>query len=125
MASLQSLTEVIVKFRDERDWAQFHTPKNLAAAISIEAAELQETMLWKNQEEIEELVKSPSALARIGEEIADVCIYGILLAHSLGIDLERAIESKIAQNAQRYPVELARGNSKKHSELFKMHSEAD
>jgi NTP pyrophosphatase (non-canonical NTP hydrolase) len=114
--SLDSLTETIVRFRDERDWEQFHTPKNLAAALSVEVAELQETMLWKTDDEVDELLKDPSGRQRVAHEIADILIYAMLMAQATHIDPAEAIRSKLEENAIKYPVDKARGNAKKYTE---------
>lgn len=111
--SLQTLTEAIVAFRDERDWEQFHTPQNLAAAISIEAAELQELHLWGD----ESSATSRQDLDRASEEIADVLIFALLYCHQCGINPEEAIRRKLELNRERYPVEQSRGRSVKHTEL--------
>lgn len=111
--SLQSLTEAIVAFRDERDWEQFHTPKNLAAAISIEAAELQELYLWED----ESSAASKQDLDPASEEVADVLIFALLFCHQRGINPEEAIRRKLELNRARYPVEQSRGRSVKHTEL--------
>lgn len=104
---MNELIERIIKFRDERDWAQFHTPENLTKSIVIEAAELLEHFQWDN-----EFVKN-----EVTEELADVMIYCILLADRLNIDIQEAISDKLDKNGQKYPVEKAKGNSKKYNEL--------
>lgn len=91
-------------FRDERDWQQFHYPKDLAAAISIEAAELQELFLWKGQESAEQVQEDTNRMSDIADEVADVAIYLFLLANALDIDLKEAIDRKIKKNAVKYPV---------------------
>jgi dCTP diphosphatase len=111
---LLELRDRLRLFARERDWEQFHTPKNLAAALSVEAAELLEHFQWS---------ASPAAdltgtkRAEIGDEIADVLIYLVRFADVLAIDVESATEAKLAKNALKYPVELARGKSAKHSDL--------
>ena len=113
----QSLLEDVRRFRDERDWSQFHTPKNLAAAIAIEAAELQERFLWKTDAEIDRDMKTAAKKAGVAEELADVLMFALLLADRLGIDVGQAIVDKLAANAKKYPVALARGNARKYTEL--------
>jgi dCTP diphosphatase len=113
----QSLLEDLRRFRDERDWSQFHTPKNLAAAIAIEAAELQERFLWKTDAEIDRDLKTAAKKAGVAEELADVLMFALLLADRLGIDVGQAIVDKLAANAKKYPVALARGNARKYTEL--------
>jgi len=117
---VDSLTETvaaIVAFRDERDWAQFHTPRNLAAALAIEAAELQEVMLWKSDQEIDALLAEPQRRHKLQEELGDVLIFALLLSQSCGIDPLKAVQQKLAVNAAKYPVGKARGVSTKYTEL--------
>ena len=104
--------EILVKlrqFRDERDWAQFHNPKDLALALSIEAAELNEQFLWKQPEQANH--------ERVQEELADVLLYAFQLADLYGWDIPQLMQQKIAQNAEKYPADKARGNATKHTEL--------
>ena len=108
MPVFQGLTEKLVAFRDARDWAQFHTPKNLSGSICIEAAELLEVMQWAEGPSAKEAALEKRS--RIQEEVADVAIYTLLLCHELDIDLEAAILSKLALNEERYPV--ARENTR-------------
>ena len=115
--SIRDLLAEIIRFRDERDWGRFHTPKNVAAAVSIEAGELQELMLWKTDKEIRDFVSTLKGKRRFEEEIADVLIFALLLCHEVGIDPAVAIQRKIAQNAKKYPVALAKGNATKYSEF--------
>lgn len=107
----------ITAFRDERDWAQFHTPKNLAAALAIEAAELQELMLWRTDAEVEELVSSKAHHGRLSDEAADVLIYALLFCRASGIDPAAAIRFKLRKNAEKYPIELAKGKADKYDRL--------
>ena len=113
----QALLGEARRFRDARDWSQFHTPKNLAAAIAIEAAELQERFLWKTDKEIERDLKDDAKRDAVVEEVADVFLLTLLLADRLEIDVGKAIADKLAANKQKYPVALARGNARKYSEL--------
>ena len=117
MDSWQDLTAAIRRFRDQRDWSQFHTPKNLAAAIAIEAAELQEQFLWKTDKEIDRNLKGGPKREAVVEEIADVLMFALLLADRLDIDVAKAITNKLAANELKYPVALARGNARKYTEL--------
>ena len=116
-SSLADLVAAVCRFRDARDWTQFHTPKNLAAAVAIEAAELQERFLWKTDAEVDRELADPAKLAGVAEEIADVVMFAMLLGDRLGIDLAEAISAKLAANEQKYPVQLARGNARKYTEL--------
>ena len=115
--TLAELVATVCRFRDARDWAQFHTPKNLAAATAIEAAELQERFLWKTDAEVDQDLADAAKKAGVAEEIADVVMFAMLLADRLGIDLAEAIAAKLAANEQKYPVKLARGNARKYTEL--------
>ena len=106
MATIEELTETIVKFRDERDWAQFHNAKDLSLALSIEAAELNQLFLWKSPEE--------ANVEKIKEELADVLNYALLIANKYNFDVAQIILDKIEKNAQKYPVEKAKGTAKKY-----------
>jgi NTP pyrophosphatase (non-canonical NTP hydrolase) len=112
---MQDTIAKVLKFRDERDWQQFHDPKSLAASISIEAAELLELFQWLTPDEARRQVAEKRE--RVTEEIADVAIYLIELADVAGIDLAAAIEAKLEKNAARYPVEKSRGVWTKYSDL--------
>ena len=112
---LDSLTAAIVAFRDDRDWAQFHNPKDLALSLVLEAGEVLEHMQWANGEALAQRLHERKEA--VGEELSDVLYYTLLLAHDLGIDLSGAFAAKMAKNAQKYPVEKARGSSKKYTEL--------
>jgi dCTP diphosphatase len=102
-------------FRDERDWAQFHNPKDMAIAISIEASELLEHFLWKTTEESEQRVQEKRA--EISDEIADIAVYLLELADNLNIDLAHAIKNKMKKNAAKYPVDKSKGSHVKYTEL--------
>lgn len=112
--TLQEITEKIRRFRDERDWAQFHNPKDMAIAISLEASELLEHFLWKRPEELDERIAERRP--EIESEIADIAIYLTELSDSLGIDLLKAMEDKIRINGEKYPADRVRGSSKKYTE---------
>ncbi len=109
MTTLADLTRALLDFRDERDWAQFHNPKDLATALSIESAELLELYLWKDAPEADP--------ARVREELADVFAYALLLAHHYDVDVAEIMRNKLRINAERYPVDKARGNATKYDEL--------
>ena len=109
---MQRALAALLAFRDERDWKQFHDPKNLACALSIEAAELNELFLWKNATESRE-----ADVERVREEVADVLAYALLLCNEFDIDPEAAVLDKVAANATKYPVDLARGTSAKYTDL--------
>jgi dCTP diphosphatase len=112
---LELIQRRIRDFRDQRDWMQFHNPKNLAISVVLEATELLEHFQWKTAEESE--AHALSAREEIADEVADVAIYLVELADNLGIDLEQAIIKKLNKNATKYPAEKARGNAKKYTEL--------
>ena len=112
--TIAELTDKIRAFRDARDWAQFHKPNDMAAAVAIEAAELQEHFLWKTHEEsAEHLVRHGDEVA---EEMADIAIYLMLMADDAGIDLGQAIETKLVINEKRYPADKARGRNNKYTD---------
>lgn len=113
----EPLLTLLRKFRDDRDWSQFHNPKDLAAAIAIEAGELQELFLWKTKDEVAAELASPPRRQAVVDELADVLICTLLLADSLGIDIDRAVRDKTAVNAKKYPVSRARGTARKYTEL--------
>ena len=105
----KEITAALLKFRDERDWAQFHNPKDLALALNIEAAELLELFLWKNAED--------ANVDKIKEELADVFSYALLLAEKYNLDVKQIILDKITLNDAKYPVDKAKGTAKKYNEL--------
>ncbi len=115
--SLKHITERLIEFRDARDWRQFHSLKDLIISLNLEAAELLELTQWKSSDAVEAMPASPSAKARLEEECADVLLYLLLIADHAGIDLPQAAEAKIQVNEQKYPVEKARGNATKYSDL--------
>lgn len=115
MNEYEKLINEIENFRVERDWKQFHTPKNLAISLALEAAEVLEHFQWKNDQQIEEyVVKSKEEL---GDEVADVFIYLMLLSNDLEIDLFEAAFKKLKKNAEKYPVEKAKGVATKYNKL--------
>jgi NTP pyrophosphatase (non-canonical NTP hydrolase) len=113
--TFDDLRAEILAFRDERDWDQFHQPKELAIALSIEASELLEHFLWKSPTEVEQRLAARKE--DIADELADVAVYLIELADKVGVDLPTAIRHKMAKNALKYPVEKAKGSNKKYSEF--------
>ena len=115
MNEIENLRNQLRAFAAERDWDQFHSPKNLASALAVEAAELLENFQWLTEAESQQL--PPEALAAVRAEIADVLLYLIRISDKLGIDLIAAAKAKIVLNAEKYPVDKARGSSKKYTEL--------
>jgi NTP pyrophosphatase (non-canonical NTP hydrolase) len=111
----EDLNVRVIAFRDARDWQQFHSPKNLAGSIVIEAAELLETLQWSSDATMDADVESRRA--DIGRELADIVIYCLLMANESDIDLEDAINSKLAENDAKYPVAKAHGSRTKYTEL--------
>jgi dCTP diphosphatase len=114
---MDDLVRAVLAFRDERDWKQFHNPKDLAISITLEAAELLEHFQWKNPGEVEAFLAREENRGRLGEEMADVLILLISLADAVGLDLLEAARAKLQQNAMKYPVERAKGTAKKYDEL--------
>lgn len=115
MIDNQALCEELKTFAAERDWEQFHTPKNLASAIAIEAAELQELFLWSRGQQWAEL-QDAKLKGRTAEELADILLYLLRFADLAGIDLEQAARQKIQANAHKYPAEQFRGSDRKYNE---------
>ena len=115
MSDIQKLTDQIVAFSKERDWLQFHNPKDLAESIIIEAAELLEHFQWKSKDEAIRHVKNKQV--DVADELADVMIYTLELAYQMKVDVRKAIEDKLAKNAVKYPVTKSKGNAKKYTEL--------
>lgn len=116
MDKIEDLQKRVAEFRDKRDWAQFHNPKDLAIAISIEAAELLECFRWKTTEEVRELMGSDKS-ADVKEEMADVLLLLLNLADTTGIDVVAEAHKKLEENDRKYPVEKSRGSAKKYTEL--------
>ena len=109
MNDIQIITEALVEFRNERDWEQFHNPKDLAIALNIESSELLELFLWKSAEQANK--------DKLKEELADVFAYAFLLADKLELDVEKIVLEKIAKNTEKYPIDKAKGNANKYNEL--------
>ena len=109
MSDLEELRQAIVKFTQERDWDQFHNGKDLALALSIEAAELNEAFLWKDASQVN--------VEKVKEELADIFNYAILIADKYNLDVKQIVLDKLRRNAEKYPVDKAYGSAKKYSEL--------
>ena len=116
MADFRDLVELIVKFREERNWKQFHNPKDMAISLALEATEVLEHFQWKSSEEIEQYLKGAGG-AQLSEELADVLYWVLLLAHDLGIDLDQAFRVKMVKNDAKYPIAKARGSHLKYDQL--------
>ncbi|WP_044810239.1 nucleotide pyrophosphohydrolase [Bacillus toyonensis] len=108
----QNIIKEILKFRDDRDWKQFHNSKDLTISLSLEASELLENFQWKSSEDAIE-----QNLENIKDELADVLIYSILLADQMNLDIEEVIQSKLEKNKRKYPVGKSFGSNKKYNEL--------
>lgn len=109
MSDLQALIEELVRFRDEREWAQFHNAKDLAVALNIETSELLEAFLWKDANSADR--------EKVKEELADVFAFALLLADKYNFDVQEIVLEKLRKNAEKYPADKARGNAKKYTEL--------
>lgn len=115
MSDLARLQKMIIEFRDERNWKQFHNPKDTAISLTLEASELLEHFQWKTQDEISQYLLSHKD--DIADELADVLYWVLLMAHDLEIDLEEAENKKMAKNRAKYPIEKSRGKHSKYKEL--------
>jgi NTP pyrophosphatase (non-canonical NTP hydrolase) len=107
--TVAELRKLVADFVAERDWSQFHSPKNVSMALAIEAAELMEHFQWLTTDASRELADQPEKLAEVGEELADVIGYSFALANELGLDISSAVRAKMVKNAQKYPAEKYRG----------------
>ena len=107
--SIKKIIQALRKFNDDRDWSQYHDPKNVALAISIEASELNEIFLWKKPSEVE--------IDKIKEELADVFLYSFLMADKCGLNVEQICMDKIKRNAEKYPIAKAKGTNLKYTEF--------
>lgn len=114
MTDIEKLQRRLQAFADERDWNQFHSPKNLSMALVVEAAELAEHFQWLTQQESFELPEDK--LEKVGEELADIFVYLVRLADRLGVDLPAAVDRKIELNGRKYPADRVRGSAKKYDE---------
>ena len=115
MNEIQELTDQILKFREDRDWKQFHNSKDLAISLVLEATELLEHFQWKSATDVEAHIQE--SREEIGEELADILYWVLLLSHDLNIEIKSAFNAKIQKNARKYPVEKAKGSAKKYTEL--------
>ena len=115
MKNITDLTKRIIAFRDARDWKQFHNAKDMALSLVLEASEVMEHFQWKNREEIEKYIETNKA--DIGEELADVLYWVLLMSHDLKIDVLDALEKKIKKNEEKYPAEKTKGKHTKYNQL--------
>ena len=109
MSDIKKITDKLIEFRNERDWEQFHNPKDLAVALNIEAGELLENFLWKAHEE--------ASKEKVKEELADVFAYAFLLADKYDFDVKQIVLDKIKSNGEKYPIDKAKGTAKKYNDL--------
>lgn len=116
-ATVEQLKRAVRHFVDERDWRQFHSPKDLAIGLSIEAAEVLEHFRFRSTDQIDALLKGPSSRQAIGHELADVLYFVLLMCEQFGMDAAQLLEEKMAISASRYPVEKARGRNEKYTDL--------
>lgn len=115
--TLAVLKRKVAQFRDERDWLQFHNPKDLSIAISVESAELAELFLWKDEMAVQKMLGDSAKFGKIREEVADIAIYLLSLCDVLRLDLSKAVTEKVEKNSRKYPLEKSKGSSKKYNEL--------
>jgi len=115
--SLPALARALLKFRDERNWAQFHTLRHLIVSLNLEAAELLELTQWKTDEDMTSLMSDDSAHQALSDECTDVLLYLLLIADKAGINLEEAARSKLEKNAAKYPIEKSYGSNRKYTQL--------
>ncbi len=114
---LEDLIAKALKFREERNWKQYHSAKNVALSIVLEAAELLEIFQWKTDDEAKALLTDPVQRENIADELSDILLYSILMSHDLGIDILKAADKKIDKNAKKYPADKVRGKAVKYTEL--------
>ena len=115
MDKFQKITKKIIEFRDKRDWKQFHNPKDLALSLNLEASEVLEIFQWRNEDKVREYVKKNKK--EIGNELADVLYWVLLMSHDLDINIVEALENKMEENKRKYPIEKAKGKSNKYTDL--------
>src|SRR5690606_28569924 len=115
MSEIKQLQEKIVKFRDQRNWKQFHNPKDVSLSLILEAAEVMEHFKWKNEEEMQVHIKKNKK--EISKEIADVLYWILLMSYDLNIDLKKSLEIKMKENRRKYPIKKAKNKHLKYSEL--------
>ena len=115
MSDIHALTEIIRKFRDERDWKKFHNPKDTSLSLVLEAAEVMEHFQWKNEQEVQTYIKNHKL--ELGEELSDVLYWVLLMSYDLGIDITKALKRKVELSRKKYPIAKSKGNHKKYTEL--------
>ena len=115
MSDIKELTDLIIKFRDERDWKQYHNPKDIALSLVLEASEVMEHFQWKNRKEITKYIRQHKK--EISEELADVLYWVLLMSHDLKIDLKKEFKRKMNISGKKYPIAKAKGSNKKYTDL--------
>ena len=123
--NMTELQAKVIQFRDERDWAQYHNPKDLAISLSLEAAELLEVFQWKNLTEVDALKSDFDSQQRVKEELGDIFIYALTLAHEFSLDPTQIVLDKIETNEKKYPVEKVKGKSDKYTAYSSESRESD
>ena len=113
---IEELQQKVIEFRDARDWAQYHNPKDLAISLSLEAAELLEIFQWKDPQEVEGIKSDSEGRRRVKEELGDILIYALNMCHAFGFDPSEVILEKLEINEKKYPVEKAKGSARKYTE---------
>lgn len=114
MSDITELTKKVIRFRDERDWKQFHKPKDIAISLALEAAEVLEHFQWKTDAELEEYIKKYKE--EIGDELSDVLYWILTMSHELHIDMVKAFNDKMIKNEKKYPIEKSKGNHRKYNQ---------
>ena len=117
LLDVTALQDAIARFARDRDWEQFHSPKNLAMALTGEVGELVELFQWLSEDASHRVADDPSTARRVRDELADVMVYLVRLASVLGVDLDEAVRTKLRANAEKYPIDRARGRADKYSDL--------
>jgi NTP pyrophosphatase (non-canonical NTP hydrolase) len=113
--NIQELQAKVIQFRDERDWAQYHNPKDLAISLSLEAAELLEVFQWKNAAQVETLKSDADIRDRVKEELGDIFIYALTMAHEFGLDPSEIVLQKLRVNEEKYPADKVKGRADKYT----------
>ena len=112
---MKELQTKVIQFRDERDWSQYHNPKDLAISLSLEAAELLEIFQWKNAEQVEELRSDSDVIGKVKEELGDIFIYALTLAHEFGLNPSAIVLEKLKVNEEKYPADKVKGRADKYT----------
>ncbi|MEW5821886.1 MAG: nucleotide pyrophosphohydrolase [Cyanobacteriota bacterium] len=114
---IDKLTEQILKFRDDRDWEQFHNLKDLSIGLNIESSELMELFLWKNADEVNDFISNEDNKTKVEDELADIFIFCLLVANKIDADIEKIVQLKLEKNSKKYPVDKSKGSAKKYNQI--------